>query len=94
MKRFEVFLICLIGLIGLEFSCFAQGPDFEELAKSARSSLQFMVEADTSNPPGSERRIVEFVANRLKETGIEYEISEFAPGRENIVASRILSLSR
>ena len=61
-------------------------PDYDELAKSARATLAAMIETDTSNPPGNEGRIVQIVAKRLKDAGVPYEITEFEPGRRNIVA--------
>ncbi|MGK5090320.1 M20/M25/M40 family metallo-hydrolase [Bdellovibrionota bacterium FG-2] len=60
--------------------------DFEAMTQSARESLGALVEANTTNPPGNEKRAVDIVASRLKAVGISYEITEFAPGRQSIVA--------
>jgi acetylornithine deacetylase/succinyl-diaminopimelate desuccinylase-like protein len=64
----------------------AAAPDFDALAASARATLAAMVEADTTNPPGNEARIVALAAAKLKAAGIPFEITEFAPGRRNITA--------
>lgn len=63
-----------------------QTPDYEAAATSARRLLGLLVAADTTNPPGNEARAVALGASRLKEAGIPYEITEFAPGRQNLVA--------
>lgn len=41
---------------------------------------------DTSNPPGREREAAEWLAQRLREAGVEPEIIETAPGRANVLA--------
>ncbi len=64
----------------------AAAVDYDAAAASARALLTALVAADTSNPPGNEARAVAIGAARLREAGIEPEISEFAPGRENMVA--------
>lgn len=74
----------LLMLPGTAFASAA--PDYEAGAASARALLQELVEVDTTNPPGNEQRAVEIVAKRLKAAGISYEITEFAPGRQNITA--------
>ena len=59
---------------------------FEADVATVRKTLTEMVAADTTNPPGNEARVVKIIAQRLKEASIPYEITEFAPGRENITA--------
>lgn len=61
-------------------------PDFDAVTKAARADLAAMIAADTTNPPGNEARITALVAKKLRDAGIPYEITEFAPGRSNIVA--------
>ncbi len=58
----------------------------EDRAGEARALLDELVAADTSNPPGNEARAVAIGAKRLAAAGIPYEITEFAPGRQNLVA--------
>lgn len=64
----------------------AAGPDYDSAAKEVRAILAELMAADTSNPPGNEARIVALGAKYLKEAGIPYEVTEFAPGRQNLVA--------
>jgi acetylornithine deacetylase/succinyl-diaminopimelate desuccinylase-like protein len=61
-------------------------PDFKSAEADFKNLLGEMVAAKTVNPPGNESRLVRVVAERLKKEGIAYEITEFEPGRENIVA--------
>jgi acetylornithine deacetylase/succinyl-diaminopimelate desuccinylase-like protein len=58
----------------------------EDRAADAKALLAELVAADTSNPPGNEARAVAIGAKRLDAAGIPYEITEFAPGRQNLVA--------
>src|SRR5262245_27826649 len=61
-------------------------PDYDAAAKSARSLLDALVAANTSNPPGNEARAAAIGAKRLEAEGIRSERTSFAPGRENLVA--------
>src|SRR5262249_41801919 len=76
-------LLFLVATPGLAAS---ESPDFHKAAISARQTLQGMVAADTTTPPGNEAKVAELVAARLKAEGIPYTLTEFAPGRKNIVA--------
>jgi acetylornithine deacetylase/succinyl-diaminopimelate desuccinylase-like protein len=60
--------------------------DFEGAIADLRALLVRLVEADTTNPPGNEARAVAIVAERLAAEGIPHETTEFAPGRQNLVA--------
>lgn len=64
----------------------AAAPDFDAAARSTRQLLEALVTADTTNPPGNEARAVAIGADRLKVAGIPFQVSAFAPGRENLVA--------
>jgi acetylornithine deacetylase/succinyl-diaminopimelate desuccinylase-like protein len=64
----------------------AAAADFDAAARSARGLLETLVAADTANPPGNEARAVALGAERLRAAGVPLRVSEFAPGRENLVA--------
>jgi acetylornithine deacetylase/succinyl-diaminopimelate desuccinylase-like protein len=64
----------------------SRAADYDAAARSARDLLEALVAADTSNPPGNEARAAALGAERLSAAGIPSERSEFAPGRENLVA--------
>ncbi len=78
----------VLGLLLWAGAAFAQAPapDFDRALADFRATLGKLVEADTSNPPGNEARAVAIVAARLAAEGIPYEVTEFAPGRQNVVA--------
>jgi acetylornithine deacetylase/succinyl-diaminopimelate desuccinylase-like protein len=48
--------------------------------------LQALVRFDTSNPPGNERRCIEFVGGLLDQAGIDYRYLALEPERPNLVA--------
>ncbi|MBI3556063.1 MAG: M20/M25/M40 family metallo-hydrolase [Deltaproteobacteria bacterium] len=81
---FNTFMLLLTTALGGTFA--APTSDLDTSAASARKFLQELVELNTTNPPGGEQRAVELVAKHLKDADIEYEITEFAPGRQNITA--------
>lgn len=64
----------------------AAGVDFAPGARAARGMIEALVAADTANPPGNEARAVAIARKRLDDAGIPYTVTEFAPGRENLVA--------
>lgn len=61
-------------------------PDFSKSAAQLRQTLEALVSLDTTNPPGNEERVADFVAARLASEGIPFVETEFAPGRKNIIA--------
>ncbi|MBY0274979.1 M20/M25/M40 family metallo-hydrolase, partial [Candidatus Binatia bacterium] len=64
----------------------AKKVDFAAGAAAARDLLGALVAADTTNPPGNEARAVALGKQRLEQAGIPFRVTEFAPGRENLVA--------
>src|SRR5262245_6226714 len=64
----------------------ARATDYDAAARSARELLDALVAADTSNPPGNEAPAAAIGAGRLSKAGMAFRRTEFAPGRENLVA--------
>ncbi len=83
-KWIRIFLVSLLGMA--QASAQSAVSDYDRMASDVRALLKQMVEADTTNPPGNEARIVKIVQQRYKEAGISFEILEFATGRQNIIA--------
>ena len=77
--------ICAILAVGARLTSAADA-DYESSIADFRSLLVKLVAADTTNPPGNEARAVTILAARLDEEKIPYEVTEFAPGRKNLVA--------
>src|SRR4029450_8077111 len=49
-------------------------------------SLSRLLRFDTTNPPGNEAEAVAFLADTLRQAGVEPEVLSPAPGRANLVA--------
>jgi len=79
-------ILGLAGLLVAAGAVRAAAPDWKAAAAEVRATLAELVAADTTNPPGNEARAAEIGARRLGEAGIPFERTEFAPGRENLVA--------
>lgn len=59
---------------------------YDQAAASTRELLARLIEADTTNPPGNEARAVAIAADELRRDNIPYEVTTFAPNRQNLVA--------
>ena len=64
----------------------AQTADFDAAGDEAVELLQELIRLDTSNPPGNETLVAEFLRDLLAEEGIESEIYALDPARGNLVA--------
>ena len=64
----------------------AQTLDFGAAGDEAVQLLQDLIRIDTSNPPGSETLVAEYVERRLAKEGIDSEIYALDPARGNLVA--------
>ena len=53
---------------------------------SALELTQQLVRIDTRNPPGDESECADYLADLLRDAGIEVSAHEFAPGRRSLVA--------
>jgi len=74
---------CISTMLVLGLTAGAHGQSLED---EAVSWLQQYIQIDTINPPGNEKRAVDFLAAIFEAEGIEYETAESAPGRGNIWA--------
>lgn len=61
-------------------------PDYKAAARRVRALLGELVAANTTNPPGNEARAARLGAEALRRAGIASEVTEFEPGRHNLVA--------
>lgn len=60
--------------------------DWEKVNPESIEKLRAYLRVDTSNPPGTESRGVDWLKKLFDAEGIAYESAESAPGRGNIVA--------
>lgn len=60
--------------------------NWHALREEAVQHLRALVRIDTTNPPGNETRAAQYLAEALREAGIDSVILEYAPGRGNLVA--------
>ncbi len=60
--------------------------DLQKLQKDSLQTLVDLIKLDTSQPEGNEYLATDYLAGRLENTGIAYQIFEAAPGRSSIVA--------
>ena len=61
-------------------------PDFAKARDEAVKHLQEMIRIDTSNPPGNETKLAQYLKALLDKEGIASEIIEKEPGRGNLAA--------
>src|SRR3990172_4470321 len=61
-------------------------PDFRASRDEAVQNLQAMIRIDTSNPPGNESKLAEYLKGILDKEGIASEIIAAEPGRGNLIA--------
>jgi len=61
-------------------------PDWAQARDEAVRILSGMVKIDTSNPPGNETKVAEYIKAILDKEGIASQIYELEPGRGNLVA--------
>lgn len=59
--------------------------DFRRAGEEALEHLKAIVRLDTSNPPGNEIRVTDYLAARLREAGLEPTVFESEPGRGSLM---------
>jgi acetylornithine deacetylase/succinyl-diaminopimelate desuccinylase-like protein len=59
---------------------------WEEMQDQVAATLQDLIRLDTTNPPGNEIRVAEYIRRRLTAEGIESTVLESAPGRGSLIA--------
>src|ERR1700690_2529836 len=64
----------------------AQTPDWPKLNQEALRHFQALVQLDTTDPPGNETRVVEYLKTVLEAEGIPVTIAAKDPARANLIA--------
>ena len=64
----------------------AAEPDYRRSAQEGLGHLKAILRLDTTNPPGNEARVTEYMADVLRKSGVEPQLFEPAPGRGSLMA--------
>ena len=64
----------------------AQSPDWPKLNQEALHHFQALVQLDTTDPPGNETRVVDYVKKVLEAEGIPVTVAAKDPARANLIA--------
>jgi acetylornithine deacetylase/succinyl-diaminopimelate desuccinylase-like protein len=86
MRRLAISLLLLHGL----FACLATAqtaqPDWAKIEEETLRHFQAILRLDTSNPPGNETLVVDYLKSVLEREGIETKVFAKDPKRANLVA--------
>ena len=66
-------------------SQFFDNINWEEVGEEAVADLQSLLQIDTSNPPGHEKKAAIFVGEKLEVDHLDFELLESAPDRMNLI---------
>src|ERR1700758_2082693 len=64
----------------------AQTPDWSKVNPEAMRHFQALVQIDTTDPPGNETRVAEYVKKVLEAEGIPVTLAAKDPARANVIA--------
>ena len=81
MRKLFVFALLSLGL-----RSGAQTPDWSKVNDEAMRHFQALVQIDTTDPPGNETRVAEYVKKVLEAEGIPVTMAAKDPARANIIA--------
>jgi len=81
MKRYLA-IVLLASLL----PAFAQTPDWEKVNEEAMHHFQALVRIDSTDPPGNETRVAEYVKGVLEADGIPVTLAAKDPTRANVIA--------
>src|SRR5580700_10018644 len=81
MRTFFVSALLLLGL-----RAGAQTPDWSKINDEAMRHFQALVQIDSTDPPGNETNVVEYVKKVLEADGIPAMLVAKEPARANLIA--------
>src|SRR5277367_3564189 len=82
MRNLFVFALLAVGLLPAG----AQTPDWSKINDEAMRYFQALVQIDSTDPPGNETRVVEYVKKVLDAEGIPSTLVAQDPARANLIA--------
>src|SRR5579862_1475911 len=74
------------GLLAFAFVAGAQTPDWSKINDEAMRHFQALVQIDSTDPPGNETRVAEYVKKTLDAEGIPVMLVSKDPARADIIA--------
>ena len=86
MRRHAFLIATVVATLATLGSAQSLQPDRKSLEEEALRHFQAILRLDTSNPPGNEALVVEYLDGILKQAGIETRIIGRDPKRSNLVA--------
>ena len=78
-------LLSLVLLAGC-FAARAQSPDWPKINDELMRHFQALLRIDTSDPPGNETKVVEYIKKVLEADGIPVNVVAKDPARANLIA--------
>ena len=73
-------------LFGAVLPVLAQAPDWPKVSEEAMGHFQALVQIDSTDPPGNETRVVEYVKKVLEAEGVPVVMVAKDPARANLIA--------
>jgi len=73
-------------LLGSQLAAAVEPGDWDAIAVEARRHFEAVLRLDTSNPPGNETRVADYLREALAAEGIEAALYALEPDRANLVA--------
>src|SRR6202522_4729077 len=77
----------VFALFALALPAGAQTPDWSKINDEAMRHFQALVQIDSSDPPGNETRVAEYVKKPLEADGIQVMMVAQDAARANIIAT-------
>ncbi|MGA2213833.1 MAG: M20/M25/M40 family metallo-hydrolase, partial [Bryobacteraceae bacterium] len=81
----NLFVFALLA-VALPVGVVAQTPDWSKINDEAMRHFQALVQIDSSDPPGNETRVAEYVKRTLEAEGIPVMLAAQDPARANVIA--------
>ena len=82
--RTPIFALC--ALCASLFSASAQAPDWTKVNPETLRHFRALVQIDSTNPPGNETKVAEYVKGVLEAEGIPVTLAAQDPARANVIA--------
>jgi acetylornithine deacetylase/succinyl-diaminopimelate desuccinylase-like protein len=79
-------VFCLLSLLPVSSALAQTSPDWTKIEEETMRHFQAILRLDTSNPPGNEKLVVDYLKSVLEREGIETKIFANDPNRPNLVA--------